>query len=93
MKTSQCKRIIEYMTQFGSISTYEAFNDLGIARLASRIHDLKTQGYNIASETKTTKNKFGERTSFSVYKLIELKQDEREPKEADKEDTSCHLTR
>lgn len=92
MKETQCKRIIEYMTQFGSISTFEAFN-LGIARLASRIHDLKTQGYNISSETKTSKNKFGERTSYSVYKLIELKQNEREPKEADKEDEICHLTR
>lgn len=71
MKFTQCQRIIDYMTKFGSISTLEAFNDLGVARLASRIHDLKAQGYNIVSETKTAKNRFGENTSFKVYRLAE----------------------
>jgi hypothetical protein len=61
------------MRQFGSISTLEAFNDLGVARLASRIHDLKEQGYIIESETKTAKNRFGENTSFKVYRLVEDK--------------------
>jgi hypothetical protein len=67
-------RILDYMRQFGSISTIEAFNDLGVARLASRIHDLKGQGYNIISETKTSKNRFGENTYFKVYRLAEEKE-------------------
>lgn len=71
MKITQCQRIIDYMHQFGSISTIEAFNDLGVARLASRIHDLKGQGYNILSETKTSKNRYGELVSFKVYRLAE----------------------
>ena len=71
MKTTQCQRIIDYITRFGSISTLEAFNDLGVARLASRIHDLKGMGYNIESETKTGKNRFGETTHYSVYRLAE----------------------
>ena len=71
MKSSQCARIIEYMQVFGSISTLEAFNDLGVARLASRIHDLKSMGYNITSEIKSSKNRFGEKTYFKVYRLAE----------------------
>lgn len=71
MKLTQCERIIDYMTQFGSISSFEAFTDLGIVRLASRIHDLKGQGYNIVSEMKTSKNKFGETVFFKVYRLAE----------------------
>ena len=71
MKITQCNRILDYMRQFGSISTLEAFNDLGVARLASRIHDLKRQGYNITSEIKTSKNRYGENTSFKVYRLAE----------------------
>jgi hypothetical protein len=59
------------MMQFGSISTLEAFTDLGVARLASRIHDLKDQGYNIVSETKAGKNRYGETTHYSVYRLAE----------------------
>lgn len=74
MKTSQCARIIEYMQVFGSISTLEAFNDLGVARLASRIHDLKGMGYNITSEIKSSKNRFGEKTYFKVYRLAEEKE-------------------
>lgn len=74
MKSSQCARIIEYMQVFGSISTLEAFNDLGVARLASRIHDLKGMGYNITSEIKSSKNRFGEKTYFKVYRLAEEKE-------------------
>ena len=71
MKRTQCQRIIDYMTQFGSISTLEAFNDLGVARLASRIHDLKIQGYHITSEIKSQKNRYGEVTYFKVYSLAD----------------------
>lgn len=71
MKTTQCQRILDYMNQFGSISTLEAFKDLGVARLASRIHDLKRMGYNITSEIKSSKNRFGEHTCFKVYRLEE----------------------
>ena len=71
MKLTQCERIIDYMNQFGSISSFEAFTDLGIVRLASRIHDLKGQGYNITSEMKTSKNRFGETVFFKVYRLAD----------------------
>lgn len=67
----QCQRILDYMTEFGSISTLEAFRDLGVARLASRIHDLKGMGYSIESEIKTSKNRYGENTHFKVYRLAE----------------------
>ena len=71
MKLTQCQRILDYMIKFGSISTLEAFKDLGVARLASRIHDLKSMGYSIESETKSSVNRFGEQTHFKVYKLAE----------------------
>ena len=74
MKITQCQRIIDYMRQFGSISTIEAFNDLGVARLASRIHDLKAQGYNIVSEIGTAKNRYNETVHFSIYRLKEDKE-------------------
>lgn len=74
MKVTQCQRILDYMDQFGSISTLEAFKDLGVARLASRIHDLKSMGYHIISETKSSKNRFGEQTHFKVYRLAEEEQ-------------------
>jgi hypothetical protein len=62
------------MKQFGSISTLEAFRDLSVARLASRIHDLRSMGYNIESEIKSSKNRFGEKTYFKEYRLAEEKE-------------------
>ena len=73
MKTTQCERILQYMKEFGSISTLEAFGDLGVTRLASRINDLKKMGYSITSTTASGKNRFGESTHFSVYRLEEEK--------------------
>lgn len=69
MKQTQCQKVVQYMRAFGSISTHEAFNDLGITRLASRISDLKRMGYNITSSVGSGKNRFGETTHYSVYKL------------------------
>ena len=74
MKITQCQRIIDYMKRFGSISTIEAFTDLSVTRLASRIHDLKAQGYNIVSTVGTAKNRYGETVHFSIYKLKEDKE-------------------
>lgn len=70
MKTTQAERIIDYITEFGSITQFDAFKDLGIMRLASRISDLKKQGYPIKSETETVKNRFGENTYIKRYSLM-----------------------
>jgi hypothetical protein len=58
------------MDDFGSISSYQAMIDLGVGRLASRIHDLRRMGIEIASEPKTGKNRYGETTHFSVYRRV-----------------------
>ena len=71
MKETQCDRILRHLVDFGSITSLEAMQEYGIMRLASRINDLKCQGYNIISETQTSKNRYGETTHFSVYKLAE----------------------
>lgn len=66
---TQCERVLKYMGDFGSISTIQAFSDLGVTRLASRIHDLKRMGYSIVSETHHSTNRYGESTHFSVYRM------------------------
>ena len=64
---TQCERILEYMNQNGSISAKEAMNELGIMRLASRIADLKADGYEIETQTECSKNRFGEKTHYARY--------------------------
>ena len=70
-KSTQCQRIIDYIKKFGSITTIEAFTDLGITRLASRIHDLTVDGYDIERQTESGKNRFGETVHYTRYSLRE----------------------
>ena len=75
-KATQSERVLDYIEQFGSITQLEALKDLGVMRLASRISDLKKQGYPIISEVETVKNRFEEtcrikRYSFAVERGAE----------------------
>lgn len=47
---SQCKQIARWLMQGKSITSMEALNKWGCARLASRINDLKNKGMNITKE-------------------------------------------
>lgn len=69
MAATQCERILRHLKDYGSITSLEAMNEYGIMRLAARINDLRAQGIDIASEVKTGKNRYGEDTHFSVYRL------------------------
>lgn len=66
---TQTEKVLRHMQKLGSISSWEAIMDYGITRLGARIFELRKSGYDIISERKTTKNRFGESVSFAVYKL------------------------
>ena len=71
-RPTQCDRIIQYIKDFGSISTLEAMADLGILRLASRIFDLKEKGYEFEKTRVYAKNRYGEKTHYDEYRLKEI---------------------
>lgn len=68
-KPTQNQRILDYIAEFGSITQLEALRDLGVMRLASRISDLKRQGYNITSSIDVVKNRYGEKCRVKRYRL------------------------
>lgn len=68
---TQCERILEYMQRFGSISSAEAFTELGVMRLASRISDIEKDGTPINRQTEHSKNRFGEKTHYVRYSIGE----------------------
>ena len=68
-KGTQTDRVLAYIKQFGSITQYEALQDLGVMRLASRISDLKRAGVPIKREMVGVKNRFGETCYISQYSL------------------------
>ena len=63
-------RVLNYIKQFGYITTWEAFQDLGCTRLSEYIRQLRKE-YNIVGETVKTTNRFGEKTYYYKYRLIE----------------------
>ena len=71
MKPTQCQKILEYMRKYGSITQLEALRDISCMRLASRISDLRYQGYAIGRRMKTSKNRDGEDVHFAEYYLEE----------------------
>lgn len=68
---NQCQLVLMHMKKYGSITQREADQEYGIARLASRINELRRQGYAIKSEIITGKNRREEKTSFARYRLME----------------------
>lgn len=64
---TQTQKILDYIDKFGSISSMEAFLDLGITRLAARIHDIEHQGVSIDRKTEYTLNRFNEKVHYTRY--------------------------
>lgn len=72
MRVTQCERILRHIKEHGSITSDEAKALYGVARLASRINDLRAQGVAITTETVIGKNKFEEPTHYARYRLAEV---------------------
>lgn len=68
-KPTQAQRILDYIERFGSITQYEAMQDLGVMRLASRISELRKKGHKITGEMVGVKNRLGEICKVKRYRL------------------------
>lgn len=66
---TQTDRVLDYLTQFGSITALEALRDLGIMHLSSRITELRKRGYPVERDMIEVKNRFGEKTRVARYKV------------------------
>lgn len=71
MKTNQRQRILQYIREFGSITSLEAYKDLGITQLGARIFELKREGYNFTTKTEYGTNRYGERMDYARYYLLD----------------------
>lgn len=69
VKQKQTDRVLAYMEKHGSITQFEALSEISVMRLASRISDLRKQGFLIKSEMVTVCNRFGEKCRVKRYGL------------------------
>ena len=65
---SQATDVIEFIRDNGSITTLQAFS-IGITRLASRVHELRSFGINVEKEMVNVKNRKGETCRVARYTI------------------------
>lgn len=68
---NQTEMILHHLQTKKSITQLEAMECYGIARLASRINDLRTLGLPVRKVMEKGKNRFGKTTSYARYYLKE----------------------
>jgi hypothetical protein len=69
MKLTQKQKILRHLQEIGAITPVQAFFDYSIMRLATRIFELKEDGYDIETIMLKSENKFGEPVRYAQYKL------------------------
>lgn len=70
---NQQETVIEYMTDFGSITPMEAFANLGVTRLSAKIYGLKREGYIFDEKRETVVNRYGKKVSYKRFWIKEKK--------------------
>lgn len=66
---TQRELILQYLEDFGSITPMQAFADLGITKLATRISEMRKDGIGIKIDTIKAVNRYGKATSYAKYSL------------------------
>lgn len=66
---TQKERILKYINEFGYITSWQAYQDLGIMQLGARIDQLQKEGYTFKTEWEHKKNRYGENVNFKRYSL------------------------
>ena len=66
--TVQQKLILDYIAAFGSISPMEAFSDLGITKLSTRISEMKMLGVRFEQNYEGRENRFGKFVRYMRYR-------------------------
>jgi hypothetical protein len=70
---TQREAILQYINEFGSITPMEAFHDLGITKLATRISEMRKDGMKFKIETVSVKNRYGKSVSYAKYSNAEVR--------------------
>ena len=65
--TTQKEMVKYYIGKYGSITTWQAFQDLGILDLQSVIRCLRREGFDIRDKKMYATNRYGRNVNFKKY--------------------------
>lgn len=66
--TDQQYQILWYIAKFGSISPMEAFSDLNITKLSTRVSEMKVIGIHFDQDYEGRENRFGKKVRYMRYR-------------------------
>lgn len=69
-RLTQREMVLQYIRDFGSITSWEAYSELGITQLATRVYELKKLGYKFDTKRVNTTNRYGNYTHYDEYRLV-----------------------
>lgn len=69
MKLTQYDRVLDHLQRNGKLSQKQAIRLFGAYRLSDIIYRMRRDGYNISTNFKSGKNRFGDSVSWAEYKL------------------------
>lgn len=67
MKMTQKQAILKYIKDFGSITPMQAYGDLGITKLATRISEMRKDGMEFHIETIKAETRYGKTVPYAKY--------------------------
>lgn len=62
-------RVLNHLKEVGAITSFVAFEDYGITRLASCINRLRNMGYDIDTVMMEGENRYGDSCRYAIYVL------------------------
>ena len=66
---TQHELIRAYINDFGAITPIEAFQMLGVTKLATRISEMRADGEKIIGTIQTAKNRYGKTVRYMKYTM------------------------
>ena len=66
--TVQQKQILDYIAAYGSITPMEAFSDLWITKLSTRISEMRMLGIRFDQTFESRENRFGRNVRYMRYR-------------------------
>lgn len=66
---TQVEMVLRHLQDYGSITTWESYEDYGITRLSDKIFKLRNKNYKITDEWIYRKNRYGKKIKFKKYVL------------------------
>lgn len=69
-KKTQRDKVLDYIRKHGYITSWQAYQDLGVSQLGARVFELKERGYSFETKRINTRNRDGEPTHYDEYRLV-----------------------